>query len=88
MKERLIKENINTMQILFRFLSVEKDRVEVEQAMEDIGNPIGLADYQLIIPQEELKKIVVEELEAFSKELPIRTETEEDSKKNNHDTNK
>ncbi len=76
------------MQILFRFLSVEKDRVEVEQAMEDIGNPIGLADYQLIIPQEELKKIVVEELEAFSKELPIRTETEEDSKKNNHDTNK
>lgn len=34
--------------------------------------PIGVADYQLIVPQEELKKIVAEEVEAFGKELPFR----------------
>jgi hypothetical protein len=31
------------------------------------------------VPQEELKKVVAEEMEAFGKELPLRTETEEDS---------
>ena len=61
-------------------LCAEKDRVEVELALEDMGKPIGVADYQLIVPQEELKKIVAEEVEAFGKEIPLRTETEEDSK--------
>lgn len=50
-----------------------------------MGNPIGVAEYQLIVPQEELKKIVAEELEAFNKELPLCTEKEED-KKNKYDT--
>lgn len=29
-------------------LCAEKDRVEVELALEDMGKPIGVADYQLI----------------------------------------
>lgn len=62
-------------------LCAEKDRVEVELALEYMGKPIDVADYQLIVPQEELKKVVAEEVEAFCKELPLRTETEEDSKK-------
>lgn len=61
-------------------LCAEKDRVEVELALEDMGKPIGVADYQLIVPQEELKKVVAEEVEAFGKGLPLHTETEEDSK--------
>lgn len=59
------------------FFSAEKDRVEVEQVLEDMGKPIGVADCQLIIPQDELKKVVVEEVEAFGKELPHRTKNEE-----------
>ena len=43
-----------------------------------MDKPIGAADYQLIVPQEELKEIVAEELESFSKEFTIRMETEED----------
>ncbi len=43
-------------------------------ALEDIGKPIGVADYQLIIPQEELKRVVADELESFGRELPHRTE--------------
>ena len=58
-------------------LCAEKDRVEVELALEEMGKPIGVADYQLIVHQEELKKIVAEEEEAFGKELPFRTETDE-----------
>lgn len=41
------------------------------------SKPIGVADYQLIVPQDELKKIVAEEVEAFGKELPHRTKNEE-----------
>ena len=59
-------------------LCAEKDRVEVELALEDMGKPIGVADYQLIVPQEELKKVVADEMEAFSKELPLRAGTEEE----------
>lgn len=43
-----------------------------------MDKPIGAADYQLIVSQEELKKIVAEELESFSKEFTICMETEED----------
>lgn len=58
-------------------LCAEKDRVEVELALEDMGKPIGVADYQLIVPQEELKKVVADEVEAFGKELPLHIETED-----------
>ena len=54
--------------------------MEVEVAVEDMGKPIGVADYQLIVPQEELKKVVAEEMEAFGKELPLRTKNDEYSK--------
>ena len=30
--------------------------MEVELALENMGKPIGVAEYQLIVPQEELKK--------------------------------
>lgn len=61
-------------------LCAEKDRVEVELALEEMGKPIGVADYQLIVPQEELKKVVAEELEAFGKEFPLHAETKESVK--------
>lgn len=60
-------------------LCAEKDRVEVELALEEMGKPIGVADYQLIVPQEELKKVVADEVEAFGKEFPLRSETEVES---------
>lgn len=44
------------------------------------GETIGVADYQLIVPQEELKKVVAEELEAFGKEFPLHAETKESLK--------
>ena len=43
--------------------------MEVELALEDMGKPIGVADYQLIVPQEELKRLVAEEMKAFNEEI-------------------
>lgn len=53
--------------------------MEVELALEDMGKPIGVADYQLIVPQEELKKVVAEEVEAFGREYPLCADIEKDS---------
>lgn len=35
-------------------------RVEVELALEDMGKPIGVADYQLIVSKEKLQKILAD----------------------------
>ena len=68
-------------------LCAEKDKVEVELALEDIGKPIGVADYQLIIPQEELKRVIADEVEAFGKEVPYRTELPLLDSEHNNDEN-
>ena len=68
-------------------LCAEKDKVEVELALEDMGKPIGVADYQLVIPQEELKRVVADEVEAFGKELPSRTEISLLDSEHNKDEN-
>ena len=49
-------------------LCAEKDHVQVELALEDMGKPIGVADYQLIIPKEELQKAIADEIRSFQKE--------------------
>lgn len=49
-------------------LCAEKDKVEVELALEDMGKPIGVADYQLIIPKDELQKVLQDEIKSFEKE--------------------
>lgn len=56
-------------------LCAEKDRVEVELALEDMGKPIGVADYQLIVPKEKLQKVLAEEIRAFGEERRIENET-------------
>lgn len=49
-------------------LCAEKDRVGVEIALEDMGKPIGVADYQLIVPKEKLQEVLTDEIKAFSEE--------------------
>jgi len=48
-------------------LCAEKDHVEVQLALEDISKPIGVADYQLIIPKEELQKVIIDGIEEYKK---------------------
>ncbi len=49
-------------------LCAEKDNVEVELALEDMGNPIGVADYQLLIPKEDLKRVISDEIELYERD--------------------
>jgi hypothetical protein len=49
-------------------LCAEKDHVDVELALEGMTKPIGVADYQLIIPKEELEKTITAEIQSFQEE--------------------
>ena len=42
--------------------------MEVELALEDMGKPIGVADYQLIVPKKELEELITEEIKTFGEE--------------------
>ena len=46
-------------------LCAEKDRLDVELALEGMTKPIGVADYKLIIPKEELQKTIAAEIQSF-----------------------
>lgn len=43
-------------------LCAEKDHIEVEVALQDIGKPIGVAEYQYLLPKDEILKIVSSEM--------------------------
>ena len=43
-------------------LCAEKDHLDVEVALQDIGKPIGVAEYQYLIPKDEILNIVAKEI--------------------------
>ncbi|GAA4446831.1 hypothetical protein GCM10023189_02340 [Nibrella saemangeumensis] len=45
-------------------LCADKDHLDVEIALQDINKPIGVADYQLLLPKDELQTLVLNELHA------------------------
>ncbi|WP_281309544.1 PDDEXK nuclease domain-containing protein [Flavobacterium flavigenum] len=45
-------------------LCADKDHLDVEIALQDINKPIGVAEYQLLLPKEELQTLVLNELNA------------------------
>lgn len=49
-------------------LCAERDHLDVELALEGTTKPIGVADYQFIIPKEELQKTIAAEIQSFEEE--------------------
>jgi len=43
-------------------LCAEKDHIEVEVALRDFRKPIGVADYKMIFPEQEIKSMIIREL--------------------------
>lgn len=43
-------------------LCADKDHLDVEIALQDINKPIGIAEYQLLLPTEELEDLVLKEI--------------------------
>ena len=46
----------------------DKDHLDVEIALQDINKPIGVAEYQLLLPKDELQTLVLNEMSAIEKE--------------------
>ncbi len=59
-------------------LCAEKDHVDVELALEDFHKPIGVADYSLIVPKEELQKVLTDEIRAFEDDVENNKRLEKD----------
>ena len=57
-------------------LCAEKDNIEVELALEDMGKPIGVADYQLISPKDELQKVINDEIESYENDKRLEKESD------------
>ena len=49
-------------------LCADKDHLDVEIALQDINKPIGVSEYQLLLPKDELQKIIIQELDASEEE--------------------
>jgi len=45
-------------------LCADKDHLDVEIALQDINKPIGVAEYQLLLPKAELQSLILNELNA------------------------
>lgn len=50
-------------------LCADKDHLDVEIALQDINKPIGVAEYQLLLPKEELQTLVLNELNATENDI-------------------
>lgn len=48
-------------------LCAEKNHVDVELSLDGYDKPIGVADYQLFIPKDELKQLVEDEMKDYEK---------------------
>lgn len=55
-------------------LCADKDHLDVEIALQDINKPIGVAEYQLLLPAKELEAVVLNELNSFDKEMETEDE--------------
>jgi len=49
-------------------LCADKDHLDVEIALQDINKPIGVAEYQLLLPKEELQTLVLNEIRTTENE--------------------
>lgn len=43
-------------------LCADKERLDVEIALQDVNKPIGVAEYQLLLPKEELQTLLLQEI--------------------------
>jgi predicted nuclease of restriction endonuclease-like (RecB) superfamily len=49
-------------------LCADKDHLDVEIALQDINKPIGVADYQLLLPKDKLQSLLLTEIKAIEQE--------------------
>ncbi len=63
-----LEKGENENQSIGIILCADKDHLDVEIALQDINKPIGVAEYQLLLPKEELQALLIEEIKASEEE--------------------
>ena len=63
-----LEKGENENQSIGIILCADRDHLDVEIALQDINKPIGVAEYQLLLPKEELQNLVFEEIKAIEQE--------------------
>lgn len=61
----------NENQSIGIILCADKDHLDVEIALQDINKPIGVAEYQLLLPKEELQTLLLDEIKAIGEESSV-----------------
>lgn len=59
-----LEKGENENQSIGIILCADKDHLDVEIALQDINKPIGVAEYQLLLPKDELQTLVLNEINA------------------------
>lgn len=49
-------------------LCADKEHLDVEIALQDINKPIGVAEYQLLLPKDKLQDLVISELKSYKQD--------------------
>ncbi|MBS1775520.1 MAG: DUF1016 family protein [Bacteroidetes bacterium] len=57
-----LEKGENENQSIGIILCADKDHLDVEIALQDINKPIGVAEYQLLIPKDRLQSLLIEEI--------------------------
>lgn len=63
-----LEKGENENQSIGIILCADKDHLDVEIALQDINKPIGVAEYQLLLPKDELQTLVLNEINATGQE--------------------
>jgi len=57
-----LEKGENENQSIGIILCADKDHLDVEVALQDINKPIGIAEYQLLLPKDELQTFLINEI--------------------------
>jgi len=63
-----LEKGENENQPIGIILCADKDHIDVEIALQDINKPIGVAEYQLLLPKDKLQSILLAEIKAMDDE--------------------
>ncbi len=63
-----LEKGENENQSIGIILCADKDHLDVEIALQDINKPIGVAEYQLLLPRAELENMLLAEIKAMGQE--------------------
>ncbi len=63
-----LERKANESQSIGIILCADKDHLDVEIALQDINKPIGVAEYQFLLPKDELQTLLLNEIKASEEE--------------------